>query len=83
MPHRLNVFFLHFLMKFNLLHLVFFYHFVLNILYYRSYDTDMKAPLHAGDMDLNRKDKKKYVEMQNCEFIFLFKSKCFIAQWVI
>ena len=29
----------------------------------------MKVCLYAGDMNLNRKDEKKYVEIQNFEFL--------------
>ena len=44
---------------------IFFYQFVLNILYYRLYEfADMKVCIYAGDMHLNRKDEKKYVEIQ-------------------
>ena len=45
--------------------------------------------LYAGDMNLNRKDEKKYVEIQIFNFLenktvkSCFQSKCFIALRVI
>ena len=50
----------------------------------------MKVRLYAGDMHLNRKDEKKYVEIQKFDFFrkqngenFFFMSKCLVALWII
>ena len=49
----------------------------------------MKVRLYAGDMHLNRKDEKKYVEIQKIFFRkqngenFFFQFNCCIALWVI
>ena len=50
----------------------------------------MKVCLYAGDMNLNRKDEKKYAEIQKIDFLgnktvktFFFLVQMFIAVWVI
>ena len=89
MPHRLNVFFSHFFMKFYFLAFknlkkrkilktkitaIFFYQFVLNHpLLQIIWFTDMKVRSYARDMHFDRKDEKKYVEIQKKKMIFLRK----------
>ena len=50
----------------------------------------MKVCLYAGDMNINRKHEKKYVEIQKIDSLgnkngenFIFFPKCFITLWVI